>query len=148
MFQGKKGLELGLRADPKVEAYFKEMAKDKAHNVDEIGNKAWYTLDDNNIEVWNFKNRSSAERAYTINYPGYGFDLNSDPGIGGNLINMSFLKIKGITEGVRIGVIGVMELQDRRELKEAIGLCMRMFVRDYLAPITLELKVVTRERWG
>jgi hypothetical protein len=74
--------------------------------------------------------------------------LNSDPGIGGNLINMSFLKIKGITEGVRIGVIGVMELQDRRELKEAIGLCMRMFVRDYLAPITLELKVVTRERWG
>ena len=123
------------------------MSKEKSASLEELGNRSWSSLDGKDIHIWSFKNKGVGERSYTINYPGFGFDLSADVGISSQLINMSFLKIKGITEGIRLGVSGVMELPDRRELKEAIGSCMRMFVRDYLTPVTLELKVVSRERW-
>jgi len=146
--QGKDAIVLWLRAHAIVEDFFKGQST-KEDLVSAVGNGYWYKVGDPDGKIYRLAGPrgSYTGNGYTLDYPGY-FGTNEDLGLPHNCVNLSFLRMKGISEpdGVKLGIKGVMSLSARRELRDSVKTAMGKFVRDYLIPVTLELEIRVDDR--
>ncbi len=144
--QKKEGIELYAQAHPMVESFFKEMSV-KEQEVSGQGNGLWYNPTGGSLRLYSLSGQrgSFTNPNYTFEYPGYSLTA-EEVGLNHTCVNLSFLRIKGITDGITLGIKTVMSLSGRREYRDMVHMGMKRFVRDFLVPVTLELEIRVEDR--
>lgn len=140
----KRGLLVIVQTHPLVEDFFEQLGNSRKQSFEEIGRfNTWEPVNDQQIlSVWRAETpiRDLPGQTFTINNPG-GNIVGED----GN-INLSFLRICGITEGVQfVSSKEVYPFFYRRELKVRIGNAVRDFVREYIKSARVTLIMTSRE---
>lgn len=144
--QKKDSVILSLKAHPVVETFFREVSGDKTDQVAARGGGYWYGVEDKDLRIYKVGPGGFNGANYSLDNEGY--QLMVDNGLGPQTVNLSFLRLKGISgpNGVKLGVFGVMSLSSRRHLKDMVKAGVSRFVRDYLVPVTIELDIRVDER--
>lgn len=85
-------------------------------------------------------------RSYTMNHLGQPL-LISDPDARRPLINLSFLRLRGVSEGggVTFGIHGVHSLDQLRTMRDQLSGAVRKFYTKYLKPVDLSVICSTQE---
>jgi hypothetical protein len=148
MRQEKRGMLIEVKAHPTVEEFMRSAGAGRKDDLDAHGRTFWQAVDpevDEKLLIYKMdrnppQDEDGALPSYYLNLPGQ--NLVYDDG----RINLSFLRIAGISEGVRfISTRDVYPLQYRRELKVRIGQAFRRFCSDYIKPVTITLVMTSSE---
>jgi hypothetical protein len=145
-----KGVRLSAKAHEVIESFFKAQTGE-TYDVREFG-LSWQS--DKTLQVWHIASNEGGvkegPRAYYFNHPGGplmskdGERLSATPI---DAINLSFLRLKGISEdsGVSFDVRGAFSLPYLQKLAERIVLASQQFYIDYLKPVDITVTVNTQE---
>lgn len=138
----KKGLLVEVKAHPLIEDFIRSLGSGKTQSLEENigrGRTGWTVTDPEAgpIAVWhmgqNLELPPGEREQFYLNLPGYGLLYD-------NIINLSFLRIAGISNGVSfISERDVYPIAFRRELKRRIGDAFRRFCMDYIKPVKITL---------
>ena len=138
--RGPKGLELGVKADPKLETFIKSLGSGIKEQVEAYG-RSWYSLTPGkSLEVYPLENSLHAD-AYTLDAVTELFKSRD------GRTNLSFLRIVGISEpeGIRFGMSGPFSKTYVREVLSDIGRETRNLIKDYVVPIHVNLRITSQE---
>lgn len=140
----KRGLLVCVKTHPLVEQFMEQLGNNRKQTFEEIGRfNSWETVDDQTVmSIWRADNfiRELPGQTFTLNSPG-----SNIIGEDGALINLSFLRIAGITEGIKfISTKEVYPYFYRRELKTRIGNAFRDFVREYIKSVRVTLIMTSK----
>lgn len=140
----KRGLMIDVRVHPLVEEFMQSLGDGAKIPIGEVGGRgaAWLSADEGPIFIYPAKRMPMAGQYQTFCLDSPGSSLIYDE----NQINLSFLRIAGISQGVRfISSKDVFPLQFRRELKSKIGTAFRHFCMDYIKPVKITLIITSQE---
>lgn len=147
--QGKDGIEVDLKAHPKIEEFFVRLSEGTAQDLTQIQGKSWFDPKNEGLKVYKIPNAQSADtEGYNFYYPGFGFNLAEEiggPFMNNEASNLSCLRIVGISKGVRLGVKGIMSLNAQRSLVKSLTQNVRKFVRGHINTARVEFKLTGRE---
>lgn len=143
----KRGLLVDVKAHPLVEEFMQSLSKSGKVPLEtgrRDGALHWISPDDTQLYIYQQEKALMDDPRYgggfTISSPASSFIY--DEGI----INLSFLRLAGISEGVKfISTQDVFPIQFRRELKGKIGAAFRRFCIDYIKPVKLVLIITGQE---
>lgn len=139
-----RGLLVCVKTHPLVERFMEQLGNNRKQSFEEIGRfNTWDSVDDQSaMAVWRAETfiRELPGQTFTLNNPG-----SNIVGEDGALINLSFLRICGITDGVKfISTKEVYPYFYRRELKTRIGNAFRDFVREYIKSVKVTLIMTSK----
>jgi hypothetical protein len=133
------GVTLVARADPRVEAFMSGLGYGESDPTDLYG-RMWVPSDPTKIlRVY----KSSVDLGgrfldkYTMSYPCGAFDMEG-------LINLSFLRLVGLSEGVSFRIELPMSRSRVGSLKNNILEGVQEFLREYIVPVHVNLKLVSQ----
>lgn len=139
------GLILDVRADPMVEDFFQGKAGGKVTAVEALG-PSWIPIaPTEKLESYVIDKGAIPGNAVTLANVGRpllidtrGIDMN-----GSLKVNLSFLMLKDISKGLRVGVLGAYSMDFINKFnRDAITEGDRFF-RDYIVPISVNLRIVS-----
>lgn len=134
------GLTIFLKAAPAVEELFRSNSNGEEHPVEMFG-REWIELpNEAPLRVYGFNKILQSGREFTFNHPGNQLIM-QDAG----LINLSFLRLVGISQGagVRFGVKDVLDKDEVIVIKNQIISGMTRFCNAYLCPLDMTLSIST-----
>lgn len=135
------GVTLVAKADPRVEAFISGLGYGESDPTDLYG-RMWVPTDLNKpLRVYRLTNDISGRflDRYTINSPCGAFDTDGD-------INLSFLRLVGLAEGVSFKIELPMSRSRVATLKSQLIEGVEEFLREYIVPVHVKLKVVSMPR--
>lgn len=140
MCRGKNGLEIVVKAEPRVEDIIKSMSIGGYDDLEAYGTE-WVSVGKDPVKVTQIS-KDVPSTDYTINTIGHGFISDKF-----GKVNLSFLRFKGISgpEGVRFCVSGPVSRQHARDIGSKVVQAARMFVRDYVVPFNIGLRISSTE---
>ncbi len=163
-FPSKEGLRVQVKAHPEVEDFFRTISQGQTQNVLVHGNY-WtppnpeqpflvYRMD-RDIEVPGY-DLSSVGRSLGSGQPPppapqiererqVGIRPPAPYGSSEWCVNLSFLRLVGISQGIEFGVRDVFSLDFRRKLKQAVGDAFRKFHRDHFKHVKVTLVMNSQE---
>lgn len=140
--RGKNGLHLSMKADPRIEEFIKTLGEGVEDL--EIYGKDWVPMGKAKIRVYNLEKRfpNPGDGKFFLSRPSGGMIDYST-----NLVNLSFLRFEGIgsREGVEFIAIGAYSRDYVDDLKVRVLNEVRNIVRDYIAPINVNLRISSQE---
>lgn len=138
--RGKLGLEIAVKAEPRVEDIIKSMAAGEGTDPLEAYGTEWVSAPGSEIHVYSFT-KDVTSMDYTIATIGHGFFDKLGK------VNLAFLRFKGISkpEGIRFCVSGPVSRQHARDIGAKIVQASRIFVRDYVVPFNIGLRISSTE---
>lgn len=149
-YPGKRGLHVHVKAHPKIEEFMRSLGDGQVMGAQAYDNRWFQVSDDQPLNIYNMKTalRSSGfsiERPSQALFDGNGSGLSEDSA--GGIINLSFLRIKGISDqaGVEFGIKDVYPLSFRRVLKRRVGDAFRTLVMEHVRPTRITLIVSGQE---
>lgn len=153
------GMFLSVKTHPAVEDFMRSLSTYPGGNdpitidVGVVG-RHWVPIGGNPLIAYNFVEKlrdldemdSEDGRAYTLNHIGQPL-LVSDPDARRPLINLSFLRLRGVSEGsgVTFGIHGVNSLDQLRSTRDQLSSAVRKFYTRYLKPVDLSVICSTQE---
>lgn len=146
LLPGERGLILEVKAHPKVEKFMQGMSGGRIRPLTDFapgqGRYQWEPLDDTApLSYYQFDQPiRDAGASYYLNSMGTNIVTEDEK------INLSFLSLVGISEGIQfISNKEVYPIDYRRMLKARIGNAFRDFVREYIKPIKITLVMTSQE---
>ena len=137
------GLTIKCKACPAVENMFRELSNDEALDLREYGT-AWVPVG-HPIQIYNFTQHNTTRPvSYTLSDI-HGPPLQSvRPGL--DLVNLSFLRMVGISEGdgITFTLKGVFELEELKRIYDGIIEAAPKFYNDMLKPVDMHIMVSTQ----
>lgn len=146
-----KGLRLSIKAHPLIEQLLREWSTHEAISVGTLG-REWFPSDKEPFQVWSL-NQSLGPQLfgpalyYRIDQPGTPLIKIGD---GMTTINISFLRLIGISEGTgkTFDIKGVYSKDYIHDLGQKLITACKSFYASYLLPVDLHIKVSTEEIKG
>ena len=138
---GHPGLRITIKADPCIESFFKEHCNGESDALDLYG-RTWFSIDQENpIKVYRSQDDPKGND-YTFGDVCGALGKNPKSG----KVNLSFLKFVGIgsDNGVTFGISFPLSREFVLSFRQDLGMAIRAFVQDYIVPIHIELKIVSR----
>lgn len=136
-----KGIELWVRADPRVEEFIKSLAEGETTEdpIESFG-KGWIAVD-KPLTVYRM-NREIDTTSYALNHV-----CGTMTTVRGAGPNIAFLRIVGVgsPEGIRFAVNGPISRDYIRSIKENILTATRQLFKDYVVPVHINLRVTSTE---
>jgi hypothetical protein len=143
-------LLVSIKVHPAIENLLKDWGGGEVLTAGDFTGRNWVTSRD--LTAWFLANdpgHLSYDRgAYALNLLGGPLLYSeAESGIKGGLLNLSFLRLCGISEGegVSFDIKGIYSTEYIRDLAEKIKLATRRFYVDYLLPIDVTVMVQTQE---
>jgi len=140
------GIKIHAQASPMVEEYMRSLGTGERQLVDAIG-RGWIPVDRAvPLQVWTATSQALQNMThpqFNLSYVGRGLDLSND--LGPNVVNLSFLRLAGISSeaGITFHVKGqVFSLEALRTLKNALGSAARTLYMDFIKPVELSCTLV------
>ena len=143
--RGKGGLELFVRADPRIEEFMVSLSAGKNDIIDIYG-KSWFPIGERDIKVYRVETELSslddAPKRYLICRPAENLEFPRN-----DQVNLSFLRFVGIgsPEGVRFGIAGPFSKEYVRKLSSTILTEVRNLVKEFIVPININLRISSQE---
>lgn len=135
------GVEVWVRADPRVEEFMKSIPPEDAPAIDllESITKNWVSVGAP-LSLYNL-GRDLDTAHYTFSSVGGSMTGYKQPG------NIAFLRFVGAgsPEGVRFMITGPISRDHIRTFKDAILNASRQFLRDFIVPVYINLRVTSTE---
>jgi hypothetical protein len=132
------GVTLVAKADPRVEAFISGLGYGESDPTDLYG-RMWVPSDVNRpLRVYRVVNDLGGRflDRYTINAPCGAFDTEG-------VINLSFLRLVGMSEGVSFKIELPMSRSRVSTLKAQLIEGVEEFLREFIVPVHVKLKVVS-----
>lgn len=150
----KVGLTLTVKTHPNVEDMMRGMGTATPIDVSTLG-RHWVQKGKDPLLVYDLTvaecmgGLGNAPHLYRLDRPGYPM-WDFDQGLRYNVINMSFLRLVGISEGsgVSFGVRGVISYDHVKQVAAAVENASRAFYMSYMKPIDVTVVVSTQEVEG
>jgi hypothetical protein len=146
----KKGVTITVRASASIEDMMATMALDQAPRP--VAEYHRYWTSDKNLVVYGLAadlggiKAVSSRLAYRLDRPGNPLDLRDDArGAGIEIINLSFLRLVGVSDGVSFTVNQVYSRDGIADLCKKVEEATRHFYVQYLKPIDMRIMVITQE---
>lgn len=135
------GATLSVKALPVLEDFIKSLGNGSKHPIEAFG-RQWTSLPgEPDLAVYELSRTLSPLANISLDIPGQSLefrDKNSSSG-GKLLINLSFLRLVGISEGagLTIGLKDVYTKEDLIKLHNDLGRAMKLFCDEFLCPVDL-----------
>lgn len=154
------GLIISARAHSRVESFFEELAPPETPTGDaRVGGRNWHPVGSSTtLRAYQFLPDGGLDRAFPLPEGGrtrLAYRLNRlgqpllelDPSSGMEVVNLSFLRLVGISsaEGVTFSTRGVYGESSIRKLAEAIREASKSFYINFLKPIGVMVMVSTQD---
>lgn len=139
-----KGLRLYAKVHPSVEDLMRSWGTGSTESVSAYG-RYWSTPNGDNAQVYTM---SAPQNTMVFNQAGTPFRLGQ---VGHPLItedgtlNLSFLRLVGISSGLKIDVRGVFSHPELLDIREKIKQGVRSLYVSYLLPVDLNLVISTED---
>lgn len=146
--RNKLGISITIRTSPTIEDMMATMSLEtKPRNILEYG-RYWKSEKDLLVyglpaDLAGTKN-VSGRLSYRLDRPGNALDLNEGR-LGGDIVNLSFLRLVGVSEGTTFTVNTVYSRDGVAELCKRIEEATRHFYIQYLKPVDMRIMVMTQE---
>ena len=143
--RGKGGLELFVRADPRIEEFMTSLSGGKKDGIDLYG-KSWFPVGGKEIQVYRLEtelpNLEETPRNYVLSHPAEDLEFPRN-----DQVNLSFLRFVGIgsPEGIRFGITGPFSKEYVRKLSSTILTEVRNLVKEFIVPIHINLRISSQE---
>lgn len=140
MNRGKKGLELYVKTDPRVEDFMKSLGNGGKDGLEAYG-RDWFPLEKDMLHVYKIE-RSVDSKTYTLSLPAEPLRSLRD-----GKINLSFLRIVGIgdPQGIKFGVTVPISRSAAIDFSKIIITEVRNVIRDYIVPFNINLRISSQE---
>src|SRR5688572_17884672 len=133
------GLKIYVKADPRVEDFVKTLGNGRKDSIEVYG-RSWIPVAPSKvIEVYQMEKNLMSD-SYTLSAPAETFKA---PSCG--RVNLSFLRIVGVSDGLQFGMMGPYSKPYIRESFSDITREVRSLVRDYIAPIHINFRISSQE---
>ena len=155
--RSKVGQRLEIRASPDVVEWMRAQAEGDTAEVAGL-DRYWTPVNkEHPLVCWMIPQQpifAAGELTYTLNRPGAPLILDGgrrevdDFGrVVGGVVNISFLRLVGLTEGVTFDIHGPAITPDGlKDLAAKLRRCMRQFYADFLLPVELDIVISTTPR--
>lgn len=146
--RGREGLLLNVKTSPLVEKFMQDLGNGTKDPLAKFERGFWAPNKSDELYIYNAGRDTLTQIAnpdlqrYRLDRIGDRLDLSSEFGPG--IINLSFLRIVGVSEadGVTLNIKGsVMSLDGLRDLKNKIGAAARALYVDFIRPVDLSVYV-------
>jgi len=131
------GFTFWIKALPLLEEFVKSLGTGDVTDASNLG-RQWVALPEQPaIQIYDLS-RPVDLPGFTLNAPGQSFKM-PDVRTGADTINLSFLRIKGISDmnGVKFGLKDLYPKSEAPIVKQAIGTALKRFCDEYLCPIDM-----------
>ena len=149
--RGKDGLKISVWAHPSIEAVMRDLAGEYGR-TGVLNYGSHWTSKEQAFNVWDFPKEVFAsfhrnEPPFTLNYPGGTMLLQDSAGRHNHMLNLSFLRLEGISTGagVTFTVKGVFQEDYINKLRDQIEQASITFYKAVLKPIELTITVTSQE---
>lgn len=133
-----KGTQLYVKTDPMIEEFIRGLG-DGSTTAFPVG-YAFFPIEPETPQVYRVGNgelKLPEFSEFALGNWRSGFLLDDE-----KTVNLTFLQIKGVSEGIRIGVRSVLSVTGMEELKVRLGRACRALCRDYIVPVTMKIVIV------
>jgi hypothetical protein len=144
------GLSVTVKVTPEIEALMKSWGSGESSPVTDYGRQWVQQKGGAPLRVWSLGRDPGQLHAgscyYRISKPGEALILDEgQSGLLGGLVNMSFLRLVGVSEGngVTFELRGVHTLESLRALAEKVKVCIRRLYTDFLMPIDISVSLTS-----
>lgn len=131
------GMTFYIKALPLLEEFIKSLGTGEATDASLQG-RQWVPLSPAAIEVYDLSKHVDLP-GFTLAAPGQSFKIPDRNIPGGEILNLSFLRIKGISgmDGVKFGLKDLYPKSEAPIVKQQIGAAVKRFCDEYLCPIDM-----------
>lgn len=144
------GVNFSVKAAPAVEALFKSWGDGGSRRVHEYVRDGWLPVGGARLNVYNLAKPAGVSMGddgepFCIDNPGYPI-LGQHPTSGqDNVLNMSFLRLEGIStdQGISFSIKGVYTLEMMKKIVDRIRFASRRIYNSYLKQADFNLQVFT-----
>lgn len=141
--RAQKGLTVTIRTAPEIEDLIRSWGEGDPSDIKLYG-RHWTPLEEGTaLLVYPIEKSPGPlqheKGVYRLDTPGC--PLWTPP----NQVNLSFLRLVGISSGVAFRVAGVFETDQLRDLEEHIKFAVKRFYVAFMKPVTLTLTLMTKE---
>ncbi len=156
--RGPKGLDVWVRTVPQIEEFMKTVSNGKTDSLDAYGNE-WYPISPTAISVYQMTKKLTGD-TWTIGTVGEplvnitvpnngrerGLTLEADGGPKATKkVNLSFLRMVGISEGVRFGVQGPFSKDFISQFGREIVQETKNLILQYIVPVRVNLRITQQD---
>ena len=138
-----EGVNLTVKAEPRIEEFFKKWGGG-AKMAPEQG-RLWRRskADPTPIQVWSYAHNQGREYTeddrYTVDSTGRELIID------GSIVNLSFLRLVGITEGVSINFDMIMSKQELVNVSQRLLRATDQFYQEYIQTVGMRILVSVQE---
>lgn len=137
-----------VKAHEVIENLMRSWGSGERGAVVDFGGRNW--ISPTPLEVWDLSPKMAvvlpyADGYYTLNDPGGELFVLEHGVRGTNAVNISFLRIVGVSEGIEFEVPGVHSLSFLKETQNRVNGAVKRLYTDFLLPVDLTLQINTQE---
>lgn len=139
-----------VKAHPTLENLMKSWGSGVSGSIYDFGGRNWI-FPPPGPEVWDISaipvvNRQYQDGYYTLFTPGHELYQETQlNGLQGGLVNISYLRLVGISQGIEFELAGVHSVGWLQDCQRRSTAAVKRLYIDYLLPIDLTAQVVTQE---
>lgn len=144
--RNKQGLSLWYRSVPAIEEFFINVSDGGLKENTAVYNREWWPLEpQKELEVYRLEKPLQNNR-FSFGHIGEPFTI-QDRRTGAQTVNLSLLQVVGISNpaGVNMGIKGLYSKGFARDLSTKLMAEVREFVREYIVPININLRISSQE---
>lgn len=145
------GLILRVQARAEVEDFMRNLTSGQQLSVDQYPGEPWTVVGSGGpLMVYDVGGLIRYSTPYGFEGPGSGLLIKSQEAraLRGNpdfdMVNLSFLTVVGLTEGVSIGIPGAFSTEYITRFRALLPQAIKKFLVDYLVPVTINLQIISR----
>jgi hypothetical protein len=144
--RGSRGLIVSVKADKAIEEFFAAWANSRTRPLTDYS-RNWRPIGDRELSVWNTPEVAMPADISLYSIGGglvverYEADRDRRTAI----VNLSFLRLVGISDGVEFTVAEVMDKDGVHRAFQGITKGLDTFYRQYLAPVKYTLELIAKE---
>lgn len=144
------GVNLSVKTHPSVEALFRSWGDGGVRQAHEYVRDGWLPLGADRLRIYNLAKPNGIQvgddgENFCIDLPGHAL-ITGHPATGhDNVLNLSFLRLAGISEGtgVSFSIKGVYTIEALKKIVDRIRFASRRMYNSYLKPAEFNLQVFT-----
>lgn len=146
-YKNRFGLTLRIEGNAELENYIKTNSVGEPVDISMYGDN-WVNMDNPNKRFFVYPIQNMLGNGYILGdgYVGQPLIAPQHDDLGRinknrDLVNLSFLQLAGISEGISLGIVGPHSLDFANKLKTMLPTTTRQFAYDYIVPISINLEI-------
>lgn len=148
LYRNMVGTAFRVKVHPGVEEFFAKLAGPDRQIIEvKAAGRFWSPVGDKPLTAYYLSEAlpSDQDPSYRFSLTHLGGPLITGTEEGREAVNLSWLRLVGISDGITFGIKGVHTLPQLRSIQDRLAQAFQSFYRQYMRPINLGITVSTTE---